>query len=43
VHSSPTTVLIHYGKLLHEGLRITSGKRYLLVGFVYHREDCAYN
>ena len=43
VHSSSSTVLMHYGKLRHEGLRITSGKRYLLVGFVYHREDCEYS
>lgn len=43
VHSSASTVLMHYGKLRHEGLRITSGKRYLLVGFVYHREDCEYS
>ena len=43
VHSSPTTTLIHYGQLRHEGLRITRGKRYLLVGFVYHVNDCSYD
>ena len=40
VHSSTTTVLLHYGKLRHEGLRISAGKRYLLVGFVHHARDC---
>jgi hypothetical protein len=39
----PAQLLMHYGRLRHEGLRIASGKLYLLVGFVYHREDCAYN
>ena len=42
VHSSPTTTLVHYGQLRHEGLKITRGKRYLLVGFVYHADDCEY-
>ena len=41
-HSSPTTVLMHSGQILHEGLRISRGRRYLLVGFVWSRYDCAY-
>lgn len=40
-HSSLSTVLAHSGALRHEGLRITSGKRYILVGFVgYYNSDC---
>lgn len=35
-----TVVLAHYGKLRHEGVPITAGKRYLLVGFVRVRDDC---
>ena len=33
-------VIAHYGKIRHEGVAITRGKRYLLVGFIYARDDC---
>ncbi len=38
-----TSVLAHSGKLRHEGLRISRGKRYLLVGFVFDKSDCNAN
>lgn len=38
--STLTTILAHSGALHHEGLRITSGKRYILVGFIGHINDC---
>jgi hypothetical protein len=39
-HSNLTTILAHSGALRHEGLHITSGKRYILVGFIGHINDC---
>ena len=33
-------VIIHCGLIYHEGRKITRGKRYLLVGFCYAKNDC---
>jgi len=34
------SVLAHSGKLRHEGLPISRGRRYLLVGFIREKSDC---
>jgi len=39
-HSSMTSMLAHSGKLRHEGLPISRGRRYLLVGFIREKSDC---
>lgn len=39
VHNSQGGVVLHSGQLLHSGNEITSGKRYLLVGFIKYLAD----